>query len=152
MQNTISSFLFAYKNNRTHVSQIRLFICSFLYIIMGLARLFLPKSKNIKINNKNLELIALKHSNIIWFLIYSLIWGIIENLILPMSLINTIYKDIFHLSDNSIGIVFSLATLVSCIAFFVSPLLFNILDQTKFINTLFMINTLKFLYLPSCVI
>lgn len=121
-------------------------ICAILFAIMGMGRIFLPET-HVKSNSSKLKVNIIKQPMIKWFLLYGLVWGIIENLILPLSLVNTIYKEVFKLSDSMIGIVFSFATLVSCITFFIAPLLLSWWKQEQFILVLFLINITCFLFL-----
>lgn len=132
---------FAPKTNHIGVDAYSIIIlsCSVIFALMGIGRAFLPNSKP-KVSSSGINFDFLKNPMIIWFLIYGLIEGIIENLVLPVSLINTVYKNVFNLSDASIGIIFSFATLVGCAAFFVAPVVLEKYDINQLSILLFGIN------------
>ncbi|MCX7921113.1 MAG: MFS transporter [Clostridia bacterium] len=121
-------------------------LCGISFALMGISRYLLIKDESKKEPTK-MSYNIIKHPMVLWFLLYGLIGGIIANLILPLSLVNTIFRDSFSLSDNRIGIVYSLSTLVSSIAFFIAPIVLSYWRNTRIAFTILVLNMLIFIFI-----
>lgn len=128
--NIIGGFIPEWLHNQIEHYKITIVICGILYLLMAFFRLFLPNKKGQASSNisyfkvSNIPMISM-------FLLFGLFDGVIANIILPLSQVNTFYRQSFNLSDESIGLLYSLSTLLSGIAFFIAPILLEKFDNSK---------------------
>lgn len=121
-------------------------ICGILFALMGLGRLFLPGSQAPAAEHK-FSVRTMRQPIMMWFLIYGLLTSFMGSLILPFSLVNTIYRDNFHITDNMIGVLYSLSTLLSCIAFFIAPIVLERWSNTSIAYCVLSLNVVFFILL-----
>lgn len=95
-------------------------ISGILFLLLGVARSFLPKKK-IEYTVKKLSLRLLKEKKILAFLLYGVLISIAFNIL--ASMLNIIFRDSFHLKDSSVGVIFSMATIVMFVSAFLVPVI-----------------------------
>lgn len=95
-------------------------ISGILFVLLGIARSFLPRKK-LDYTAGKLSFRILKEKKILIFLLYGLVMSLAFNIL--ASMLNIICRDSFHLKDNTIGFIFSIATVVMFISSFLVPVL-----------------------------
>lgn len=118
-------------------------ICAVMFALMGMGRQLLPKVKSENPNGK-LSLAIVTNPMIFWFLIYGVLGGITANIVLPLSMVNMIYRNNFKLSDSMIGISYSLSTFISALAYFIAPVILERWKHSRLAYVIFTFNILSF--------
>ncbi len=95
-------------------------ISGLLFILLGIARSFLPRNK-VDYTPSRISFEIVKDRKIRTFLVYGMIMSLALNCL--NSMLNIIYKDSFHMKDNMIGLAFSASTVVMFLSSFLAPLI-----------------------------
>jgi MFS transporter, DHA1 family, multidrug resistance protein len=95
-------------------------ISGLFFILLGIVRSSLPK-RDVDYTAKKINLILLKDKKVLLFLLYSVLFSLAVNLL--GSMLNIVFRDRFHLEDNTVGLVFSMATAVMFISAFLVPVI-----------------------------
>lgn len=91
-----------------------------LFILLGLARSALPRKK-VDYSVKKISFGLLKDKKILMFLLFGVMLSMAFNVL--ASMLNIIYRDSFHLKESTVGMVYSLATMVMFVSSFLVPLM-----------------------------
>jgi DHA1 family multidrug resistance protein-like MFS transporter len=91
-----------------------------LFVLLGIARSFLPKKK-VDYTAKKVSFELLKDRKILFFLLYGVILSVAYNIL--ASMLNLIFRDSFHLKDSSVGVLYSMSTIVMFISAFLVPVI-----------------------------
>lgn len=121
-------------------------ICGVLFALMGAGRAFLPGSPPADTASR-FNFGILKQPIMVWFLLYGLLTSFTGALILPFSMVNTIFRETFGISDHMIGVMYSLSTLASCVAFFIVPILLETWRSTVIAYGVLTLNVVFFILL-----
>lgn len=103
-------------------------ISGILFVLLSFARSFLPRKK-IEYVVKKLSLSLLKDKMTMSFLLYGVLVSIAYNTL--ASMLNIIFRDSLHLKDSSVGVFFSISTIVMFISAFLVPVIAKRLKSGK---------------------
>lgn len=95
-------------------------LCGLLFVLLGIARSFLPRRK-VEYISKKISFDMLKDTKILMFLLYGLVMSLAFNIL--GSMLNIVYRDSFQLGENTVGLIFSVATVVMFISSFLVPII-----------------------------
>ena len=118
--NILGGYLPGMSFGEKNVYLVAVLISGILFVLLGFARSVLPKKK-IEYTAKKLSFRLLKDKKILAFLLYGVLASIAYNIL--ASMLNIIFRDSFHLKDSSVGLFFSMATIVMFISAFLVPVI-----------------------------
>lgn len=118
--NIIGGYLPGFFEGMRDIYFIPVLLSGILFLLLGIARSFLPKKK-VDFTTKKISFDVLKDKKILMFLLYGLIMALAFNIL--GSMLNIIYRDSFHIGDNTVGLIFSVATVVMFISSLMVPVI-----------------------------
>lgn len=116
--NILGGYLPGWSSGEKDAYMIATLISGILFVLLGLARSVLPNRK-IEYAVKKLSLTLLKDKKIRAFLLYGVMFSLAFNIL--ASMLNIIFRDSFHLMGSSVGMIYSIATIVMFISSFLVP-------------------------------
>ena len=118
--NILGGYLPGWSYGEKNAYLIAVLVSGILFVLLGFARSVLPKKK-IEYTTKKLSFRLLKEKKILAFLLYGVLASVAYNIL--ASMLNIIFRDSFHLKDSSVGVFFSMATIVMFISAFLVPII-----------------------------
>ncbi len=118
--NIAGGYLPGMANGNGNIYFVPVLLSGILFVLLGIARSALPKRK-MEYASKKISFEVLKDKKILMFLLYGLTMSMAFNIL--ASMLNIIYRDSFNLKDNTVGLIFSVATVVMFLSSFMVPVI-----------------------------
>ncbi|MDP4092928.1 MAG: MFS transporter [Bacillota bacterium] len=99
---------------------IQVAVCGILFILMGVGRSMLPSHRAVVSKRRNFSFI-LKDKKLLSYVLYGFIASICFNEI--SSMLNIVFRDRYKLPDSTIGVIYSMISILGSLAVFIVPML-----------------------------